>query len=170
MKLRTWAPALIAIVGLVLVWRWRSSRSDDETPPAAPPTQVAKDQTAPSRPASPTTTPRSGELPAPPVAPSAPPAGGVAPTEAPKLVPDEEYQAHLPKAKLPKMTLEERIAAAKEHVVVLQRRVELMQQEIAELDKAGNKAKADEQRVMMARITAHVEKLQKAIAEGRDPE
>jgi hypothetical protein len=170
MKLRTWAPALIAVVGLVVVWRWMAGRNDEEPAPRAPATQVATDQTRPSAlPGSPATATRSADVPALP-SPAAPPVPGVAPTKPPEPLSHEEADAHLPKAKLPKLTLEERIAAAKEHIVVLQRRVELMQQEIAELEKKGDKAKADAQRIIMGRLTAHAEKLQKAIDEGRDPE
>lgn len=170
MKLRTYAPALVAIIGLVVVWRWMATRGDAETaPPAAtpvatsPPARPAPPAPAPTR--APTAAPEEPSLPA-----SPPTTAPVAPTQAPKLASEQDLQDHLPKAKLPKMTLEERIAAAKEHIVVLNRRVELMQAEIADLEKKGDKAKADEQRVIMARITAHAEKLQKAIDEGREPE
>ena len=173
MKLRTYAPALIAIIGLVVVWRYMAGRGGEEAapPPSAPvatsaPVAKATPTARPSVPATaPTGTPEEPAFQAPP---STDPV--VAPTKAPRALTEDEAKDHIPKAKLEKMTLEERIAAAKEHVTVIRRRVELMQQEIADLEKKGDKTKADEQRVVMARLTAHVEKLQKAIDEGREPE
>ena len=81
-----------------------------------------------------------------------------------------EAKAHEPKSKLPKMNDSEKAAAAQEHITVMDRRIELMEKEIAELDAKGDKAKADEQRVIVKRLKEHQEKLKKDIAEGRDPE
>lgn len=165
MKLRAYAPAVLAVVGLVLVYRWVSNRGADEAKPVAGESQrIGPTTTTTPPPALPTPAAQPLPAPAPPQLP------GSGPTEVPKPVSVEEAKAHEAKAKKPKRTLEERIAAAKEHVLVIDRRVELMEKEIAELDKQGDTKKAEEQRVSVQRLKLHAEKLRKAIAEGREPE
>lgn len=163
MKARSYAPAAVAVVGLFVVYHFVSGKKDDAPKPTAAQVEAkSSTTTAPSAPALP-----GGSAQAPTQPPHLP---GVAPTEAPHPMTPEEAKEHEPKSKLPKMNESEKVAAAKEHITVMDRRVELLEKEIADLDAKGEKDKADEQRVIVKRIKEHAEKLKKDIAEGRDPE
>ncbi len=163
MKARSYAPAAVAIVGLFVVYRFVSNNKDDAPKPTAAQVEskaAASAATAPTLPSAKQ-----------PLAPSQPPQQpGVAPTQEPHPVTADELKEHEPKSKLPKMNESEKVAAAREHITVMDRRVELLEKEIAELDAKGEKAKADEQRVIVKRIKEHAEKMKKDIAEGREPE
>ena len=157
MKARSYAPAAVAIAGLFVVYHFVSGKKDDAPKPTA-----AQIEPKPST----TSAPTAPSLPAP----KQPTLPGQAPTQEPHPVTPEEMKEHEPKSKLPKMNESEKVAAAKEHITVMDRRVELLEKEIAELDAKGEKAKADEQRVIVKRIKEHAEKMKKDIAEGREPE
>ena len=160
-KIRAYAPALLAVVALVVVYVL-SRDSDDDAGPAPVATQQ-QPKSAPS-----TSPPQLREpIKPPPPAPTAPTGP---PSKPPSVVSADEHAAHEPKAKKPKMTLEEKLEETKKHVVVMERRAQLLEAEIAELEKTGQKDKAAEQRVVLQRLNAHAEKLRQAVAEGREPE
>lgn len=165
MKLRAYAPALVAVAGLFFVYRYVTQKNDDAPKPATQQHVEANATTAPEAPALP-----AGSSVQPLPTPPPPQLPGVAPKEAPKPMDPAEAKAHEPKAKLPKMNDAEKAAAAQEHISVMDRRIELLEAEIAELDKKGDKAQAAEQRIIVKRLKAHAEKLKKDIAEGREPE
>jgi hypothetical protein len=161
-------PALLALllVGALAVIVWQ--RSGGERPPVAAPT-------TPAVAAAPSTTvvvPAPGHpLPAAPVAPAAapaPPSSTVMPVDKPQL--SSEADEHEPKAKKPKLTLDEKLALTQEHLGAMQTRVDLLQKEIGALDAAGKKDEAAQKRVMLTRLKAHMERLRGAIAEHREPE
>lgn len=163
MKIRSYAPILLAAAGLFGVYHFVHK---DEAPKPTAAQVETKSVSAPAAPAAPALPVAAQPLPPPPQ----PQLPGVAPTTTPHMMDPEEAKAHEPKAKLPKLTESEKVVAAKEHITVMDRRIELLEAEIAELDKKGDKAKADEQRVVVKRIKEHADKLKQDIAEGREPE
>jgi hypothetical protein len=73
-------------------------------------------------------------------------------------------------AKKPKMTLEEKLVETTKHIAVMGQRAEILEKEIADLERDGKKQEAAEQRIVLKRLRAHMEELRKAVAEKREPE
>lgn len=167
MKVRAFAPALLAIVALGVVYvvaRDRDEPAEDakdaaDAPAKAPAEHVHAPVGSGARVASPE----------PALAPE-PMAPGEAPSGVPRVLTPEEYAGHEPVAKKPKMTLQEKLVETKKHIAVMERRAELLAAEIAELDRKGETQKAAEQRIVLKRLEAHADKLRQDVAEGREPQ
>jgi hypothetical protein len=163
MKLRAYAPALLAVAALVAIYLF-VARDKSKAPAAAQHTPAAPAQRAPAAPAQ-----QTPPAPAPSLTPEAQPAGEV-PTGVPRALTPEEYAGHEPKANKPPMVLEEKLAETKQHIVVMERRAHLLEAEIAELERKGENEKAAQQRVVLKRLNEHADKLRQAVAEGREPQ
>ena len=163
MKARAYAPALLAVAALVGIYVFvtRSGEDAEPTRHAEAPRGSAPPAVAPS--VAPAESPPPGQAPA-----ESPPPGQ-APTKPPHLLTPEEFAGHEPKAKKAKLTLEEKLVETQKHIVVMERRAQLLEAEIAELERTGDKAKAAEQRIVLARLREHADKLRQAVAEGREP-
>lgn len=156
--------ALLLIVALgVFVWMSRGAEHRDAPATAASAPAAAAGST--SQPA-----------PTPPVAhaPTAAASGGAAQPTGPPGPEDEprlsSQQPPEPKAKKPKLTLDERLQLTQQHIGVMQTRAEAVQREIDALEAAGKKDDAAKMRVVLTRLKAHMDRLRAAIAEHREPE
>lgn len=165
MKLRAYAPAVLGLAALVALYVLVKRDRDEPQAPQAPqaqahshshshePTPAAPGARVPGAPALP------GTQATPPTPPPAPP----------RALTPEEYAGHEPKANKPKMNDEEKIAETKKHIDVMERRVQLLEVEIADLDKRGEKEKATAQRVILERLKKHAAQLREDVAAGRAP-
>ncbi|HUS31902.1 MAG TPA: hypothetical protein VMZ53_25550 [Kofleriaceae bacterium] len=159
MRVRTLAPTLLALGALVAIYVF--ARHGDE--PSTPSPSAAQNVHAPAPAAAPPSAP-------PPAITAAPlPASGDMPVAPPKALTVDEYAGHEPKAKKPKMTLQEELAETTKHISVMEKRATLIDQQVAELEKAGKTKEAAEQRVIAERLRKHVEQLREAVAAGRAP-
>jgi hypothetical protein len=152
---------LIGALG-VFVWLRRSGEHRD-----VPATEASTPAAAAAPTSQPAPTPPAAHAPSPSPSPSG---GAVAPTG-----PDGEPQMSSqeppePKAKKAKLTLDEKLQLAQQHVGVMQTRADVLQREIDGLDGAGKKEEAAQKRVMLTRLKAHMDRLRAAVAEHREPE
>lgn len=161
MKVRSYAPALAAVIALGGLYLFVTRRHDDATPPAPAAARAVEQAAVPSAP-TPAARP---EMPAPTVV-AAP---EQAPPPPPKPMDPAEAAAHEAKAKKPKLTLDETLAETTKHIAVMEKRAELIDQEVAELTKAGKTKEAAEQRIVAERLRKHVERLRADVAAHRDP-
>ena len=168
MSVRAWAPAIAGLLLLAVVVLAVKLRGEDE--PAAPAKAPAVGpQHEPAAPA---------PVAAAPARPARTPVAETAPDEATDddlahkrpLSPDE-LKVGIPEntAKKAKMTLDERLAEAQKHIPVIERRAELIDQEIEKLEAAGKTQLAAQQRIVAKRLREHVVELKQAIAERREP-
>jgi len=155
MKVRAYAPALVAIALVVAVYIFMKRDRDEPAPPAP----VASQRVAPSA------APPAPALEASPQGPTTP-----GPTKEPHVLTPEEYAGHEPKAKKPKMTLDDKLVETQKHIEVMQHRAELLEKEIAELERKGDKQRAAEQRIVLERLRKHAEKLREDVAARREPQ
>lgn len=165
MKLRAIAPAVLALAALIVLYVVVKHDSDPAaSTPAQPPAPVATTP-APAVAAPP--------APAPTVPATPPPVLGDdqgPPTSTPHLVSPEEFAAHEPHAKKPKMNLDEKLEATRTHIEVMDKRAKMLEDEIAQLEKNGQTDKAAEERIVLQRLKAHADKLRADVAAGREPE
>ncbi len=164
MKLRAFAPALVALGALIALYVLVTR---DSGPAASAPAPAAP---APSVATTPPPAPAAAPALAPPPAPAETAPAEGAPTITPHVLSPDEYAGHEPKAKKPKMTLDDKLAETRTHIEVMDRRAKLLEAEIAELDRSGQKDKAAEQRIVLARLKVHADKLRADVAAGREPE
>jgi hypothetical protein len=68
------------------------------------------------------------------------------------------------------MNLDEKLAETKKHIEVMEHRAQLLEKEIAELERHGEKQKAAEQRIVLERLHKHADKLREDVAARREPE
>ena len=163
MKLRGYAPALLALGALVALYVFVTR--DPERAASAPA------QSAPAAATAPMPAPAlAAPAPQPPPTPAPGSSDDQPPTITPHVLTPEEYAGHEAKAKKPKMTLEEKLAETKKHIDVMEKRAKILEDEIAELERTGQKDKAAEQRIVLERLKAHADKLRKDVAAGREPE
>ena len=165
MKVRGFAPALLALGALIALYVFVTRDPERAASAPAPPAPNAATQPAPNAPAlaAPTQAP-------PPPAPALASSDDEPPTITPHVLTPEEYAGHEAKPKKPKMTLEEKLAETRKHIDVMERRAKILEDEIAELERTGQKDKAAEERIVMERLKAHADKLRKDVAAGREPE
>lgn len=162
-KARAWWPAIVGLVlllGVYLLVLVRGTNDDAATAPAEPVTTAQKPATQPA------------VKPPEPVKPEATHDEATDEDELARTKPiDTSPVAPDPgmTAKKAKMTLDERLAEAQKHIPVIERRAELLDKEIAELDKAGKVKEAGEQRIVAKRLRDHAAALRQAIAERREP-
>ena len=171
MKVRAWAPAIAGLLLIAAVFLLVKLRGEDEpATPAKPAPTAHHDHDHDHQSPAPTATVTAK--------PAVKPVAETAPGETTDddlahkrpLSPDE-LKVGTPdfQPKKAKMTLDERLAEAQKHIPVIERRAELIDQEIAKLEAAGKAQQASEQRVVAKRLREHADELKKAIAERREP-
>jgi hypothetical protein len=125
----------------------------------------------PSRAVPPAAAPTAGAPPEPPPAPIGttrpPPTAAERPDGVPMMSRAEPPE---PKAKKPPLTLDEKLELTEKHIAVMQTRAELLDREIRTAEAAGKKDEAEQKRIMLTRLKAHMEKLRAAVAEHREPQ
>jgi hypothetical protein len=167
-KARSVWPALLALGGLIALYLVVRGREDSATPVKQPSTSPPK--TAHSTPSAPRA----------PVAPAATaqPAhdedeghdeDAVVLTKPNKPAPTPTTQTPPVIPRKPNLTLDEKLARAQKHIVVMERRATLLEKEIEALDNDGKKQEAADQRIVLKRLHEHTDELRAAIAERREP-
>jgi len=167
---KRWWPAAFALVALIVVYFVMRSHHDD----VAHETQVANQAPPPA-------TPPSGPPPSvpPPAQQGSEGQGSDAAGELDdhqgsgpiygSAAPHEVEDAPPEGSKKPKLTLDEKLAETAKHIEVMKKRSQLLEKEIADLQKAGKTKEAQEQQVVLDRLKDHMKKLQTAIDEHKEP-
>ncbi|MGE5185214.1 MAG: hypothetical protein ACM31C_24260 [Acidobacteriota bacterium] len=164
MKLRTLAPALLALAALIAVYVVATRDSEPAASAPVPAAPAVATTPAPAAPAPAMTPPP--ELPTS----HADPTQDQPPTITPHVLSPDEYAGHEARPNKPKMTLDDKLAATRTHLEVMARRAKLLEAEIAELERTGQQDKAAQQRIVLRRLEAHADKLRADVAAGREPE
>jgi hypothetical protein len=163
-KVRSYAPALLAVGLLAGLYLYITRHHEEPEQP------VATAEPAHAEPA-----PAASPAPSLPVvhddstAPKPMPEATDGPTKPPHALTPEEYAGHEPKAKKPKMNVDEKLAETTKHISVMEHRATLIDAQVAELEKAGKTKEAAEQRIIADRLRKHAEQLRADVAAHRDP-
>ena len=157
----------MAVVALVVLYLWLGGHDTSSSTDGAPAPAQQHASAAPAPSAAPTA--------AAPALPGTTPGAAVPDPADPdtwidhKPPPGTQVMDRPLTAKKPKMNLDERLEEAAKHVKVLERRAELLEKDIEDLDRAGKTKEAAEQRIVRKRLLDHAQELRTDVAERRDP-
>lgn len=161
----------IAVLAIVVMMREPTRVRTPATPEVVPTQPPAPEVVAPTAIAPPPATTTAA------VAVAPPPASGDVPAYpeedlrhvTPPSDKDQQTGPALSAAK-PKMTLDEKLEETKKHIPTIEKHAASLEQEIKEAERAGRTEEANEKRIRVSRLRAHVAELQKAIDEKREPQ